>query len=107
PVAMETRLWEWRVPGWVAEGRARLEGEGVRFEVYRPELTLPLLEFTQREFPGDWVRVVRETMARITTGDPANRIIIAHHGARVLGFVHHENERFGPIGVASSERGRG
>ena len=25
----------------------------------------------------------------------------------VLGFAHHENERFGPIGVAAGARGRG
>jgi hypothetical protein len=107
PLAMETRLWEWRVPEWATERRGRLEAEGVRFESYRPELTLPLLEFTRTEFPGDWVRVVRETMGRIMTGEPATRLIIAHEQGQVLGFVHHENERFGPIGVASSQRGRG
>jgi ribosomal protein S18 acetylase RimI-like enzyme len=107
PLAMETRLWEWQPPGWVAERRARLEVQGVLVEPYRPELTLPLLAFTRQEFPGDWVRVVRETMARITAGESASRLIIAHTAGQVLGFVHHENERFGPIGVASSQRGRG
>jgi GNAT superfamily N-acetyltransferase len=107
PVAMEAALWDWDVPGWVALKGAELAADGVTIEPYRPELTLPLLEFTAREFPGDWVRVVRETMARILGGDAATRLIIAHQAGRVLGFVHHENERFGPIGVAASERGRG
>ena len=84
-----------------------LLSDGVRVETYRPELTLPLLDFTRREFPGDWVRVVRETMGRILSGKPAARLIVAHQGGEVLGFSHHEAERFGPIGVAASQRGRG
>jgi ribosomal protein S18 acetylase RimI-like enzyme len=107
PLAMEAPLWDWQPPDWVAVKAAALAEQGVSLDDYRPALTLPLLEFARAEFPGDWVRVVRETMARILGGEPPSRLIIAHAGGRVLGFVHHENERFGPIGVASSERGRG
>jgi mycothiol synthase len=107
PMAMEASLWECPVPEWAAETVRRLEADGVRCEPYRAEWTLPLLEFVRREFPGDWVRVVRETMARILAGDSPTRLILAHQDGGVLGFVHHENERFGPIGVAAAERGRG
>lgn len=107
PLAMEAPLWDWQLPAWVVERAARLQDEGVIVESYRPELTLPLLAFTQAEFPGDWVRVVRETMARILSGESPKRLILAHAEGRVLAFVHHENERFGPIGVAAGERGRG
>jgi mycothiol synthase len=107
PLAMEASLWEWSPPDWLAEREARLRGEGVRIEPYRPELTLPLLELVRAEFPGDWVRVVRETAARILAGDSPSRLLAAHAEGRVLGFCHHEGERFGPIGVAAAERGRG
>jgi len=107
PIAMETSLWERAVPRWVTERARGLDAAGVRCEAYRPELSLPLLEFVRREFPGDWVRVVRETMARILEGEPPERLLVAREGEEVRGFVHWERERFGPIGVAASERGRG
>jgi ribosomal protein S18 acetylase RimI-like enzyme len=107
PIAMEAPLWEWSVPEWVLQNDRRLEAAGVRCEPYAPEWTLPLLEFAQREFQGDWVRVVRETMGRILQGEPAQRLWIAHEQGRVLGFAQHQGERFGPIGVAAAERGRG
>jgi mycothiol synthase len=107
PLAAEATLWECTMPERVAETTRRLTAEGARCEPYRPEWTLPLLEFVRREFPGDWVRVVRETMGRIVAGDSTTRLIVALQKGRMLGFVHHENERFGPIGVAAAERGRG
>jgi ribosomal protein S18 acetylase RimI-like enzyme len=107
PLSMEAPLWDRSPPEWVTTRARELEQAGVRCDVYRPEWTLPLLEFVRQEFPGDWVRVARETMAAILAGEPAERLILAHDKGRVLGFVHHQNERFGPIGVAASERGRG
>ena len=107
PIAMEVPLWNWAYPEWLAEKRRQLESAGVRVERYRPELTLPVLEFTAREFAGEWVRVYRDAMHRIMLGDPPGRIAVAHKDYNVLGVSHHDNERFGPIGVAASERGRG
>jgi GNAT superfamily N-acetyltransferase len=107
PIAMEVPLWNWSYPDWLAEKRRKLESDGMRVERYRPELTLPVLEFTAREFAGEWVRVYRDAMHRIMLGDPPSRIAVAHDNYNVLGVSHHDNERFGPIGVAASERGRG
>ena len=107
PLAMQTSLWDLAVPTWVIERRAKLAEAGVAIETFRPELTLPLLEFARREFPGDWVRVVRETAGRIIGGDSPSRLIAAVDRGQVVGFSHCENERFGPIGVAQSQRGRG
>ncbi len=107
PIAMEVPLWDWSYPEWLAEKRRKLESAGVRVERYRPELTIPVLEFTAREFAGEWVRVYREAMHRILLGDAPARVVVAHHDYKVLGVSHHDNERFGPIGVAASERGRG
>ena len=107
PIAMEMALWDFSVPAWVQEKHAKLVADGVTVERYRSELTLPLLEFAAKEFAGDWVRVVRETMGKIQLGETPSRIIVAHEEGRVIGYSHHDNERFGPIGVAADQRGRG
>jgi mycothiol synthase len=108
PIPMHAPLWATRTPEWVEEKRTVAESQGLRFESYRPEMTLPLLAFVQKEFPGDWVRVVRTTADRIVQGDPPTRLIVCHDGnGTVLGFSHFEMERFGPIGTAASARGRG
>jgi GNAT superfamily N-acetyltransferase len=99
---MEASLWSLAWPDWVVE-----KGKNFTIASFTPELAIPLLAFVQREFPGDWVRVVRETAGRITQGDPPNRLFIAIDHGVIVGFSHYENERFGPIGVAASQRGRG
>jgi len=102
PLAMETSLWNLAVPGWVTE-----KGRAFVLKPFEPTLTLPLLDFVRKEFPGDWVRVVRETATKILAGESPNRLIAALDGDDIVGFAHHENERFGPIGVAANQRGRG
>jgi GNAT superfamily N-acetyltransferase len=89
-------------PPWVRE-----KGRAFALKPFEPALTLPLLEFVRKEFPGDWVRVVRETATKILAGESANRLIAALDDENIVGFAHHENERFGPIGVAANQRGRG
>jgi GNAT superfamily N-acetyltransferase len=108
PVAMQTSLWHLRQPDWIGERACKLAGEGVIVSPFKPELTLPLLDFARQEFPGDWVRVVREAIARIVSqGDSPSRLIAAIDKDKDVGFSQFENERFGPIGVAASQRGRG
>jgi mycothiol synthase len=107
PLAMQTSLWDLRVPEWVEQRAAKLTEVGVSIRPYAPPATLGLLEFARTEFPGDWVRVVRETMGRIMQGDDPRRLIVAEEAGKVVAFSHYENERFGPIGVVASQRGRG
>lgn len=112
PIAMQIDLWELAAPEWVQQKRSAIESQGIQVEPYRSELTLPLLRFAAEEFKGDWVRFVRDGMKSIQLGDAAGRLMIAHrngpnHNHEVLGFSHHEAERFGPIGVAANQRGKG
>jgi ribosomal protein S18 acetylase RimI-like enzyme len=107
PIAMEIGLWDFAVPEWVQEKRRKLVDAGVIVEAYRSELTLPLLEFAAKEFAGDWVRYARETMGKIQLGENPARLMVAHRHGKVIGYSHFDNERFGPIGVTASERGRG
>ena len=106
PLAMQVDLWDWSVPGWVREKELELTGAGVTVEMWTAELARPLIEFAQAEFPGDWVRVVRETGQKILAGDSPNRLMTVMENGKVVAFSHYENERFGPIGVAASQRGR-
>jgi GNAT superfamily N-acetyltransferase len=111
PLAMVTSLWDLDVPAWLREIQTKREAEGVR--IHRTGLVaLPkLLEFARDEFGPDWVRYVRESMLRQLDGDRRTGLSVATEGEgenlRVLGFGHFDGERFGPIGTAKSERGRG
>jgi mycothiol synthase len=107
PIAMEIPLWTLQVPAWVTEKHAKLTREGITVEPYHPKLTLPLIDFARSEFKGDWVRFARQTAEKILLGDSPERIMIAHENGTVVGFSHHDAERFGPIGVAQTHRGRG
>lgn len=106
PLAMQTTLWNLQKPQWVTEAEAQSAELGVKITPYVNHLALKILDFISREFPGDWVRVVRTAMLRILEGDSPNRILVASDGGQVVGFSHFERERFGPIGVAASQRGR-
>lgn len=106
PLAMQTDLWNLTTPQWVREEQRELSAHGVTIETWTPALALSLIDFAQREFPGDWVHVVRETSQRIIGGDSPSRLIAALENGVVVAFSHYENERFGPIGVAASQRGR-
>jgi GNAT superfamily N-acetyltransferase len=107
PLSMQIDLWNLNMPQWVQEKRAALESYGIKVEPYHSELTLPLLQFAAEEFKGDWVRFARDGMKSIQLGESPARLVIAHRNGEVLGFSHHEAERFGPIGVAATERGKG
>lgn len=107
PISMDCNLLKVVEPAWVREKAVALADAGVTVAPYRADLIPELMAFVQAEFAGDWQRYAREAVARIEMDDPPTRVWIAHEGGTVLGFSHHEGERFGPIGVATSQRGRG
>jgi len=109
PISMDVRLWGgWRIPDWVQERQARLAQEGVRLEAFSPALIPALTAFLREEFPGDWQRYLREAMLEVVAGRrPPESLLVAWDGDRMIGFSQHEGERFGPFGVAASQRGRG
>lgn len=107
-LSMDSNLLELKTPDWIVEKEAKLVSEGVTFEVFRPEHTLPLIDHLRECFPGDWQRYLRESMVRKTMGHfDRGEIYVAMHEGKCLGFCQHENERFGPFGVDDRERGRG
>lgn len=107
-ISMESHLTDLVTPDWIKEKEVKLNSEGVTFETFRPERTLPLLDHLRECFPGDWQRYLRESMVRKTMGHfERGEIYVAMHNGKCLGFCQHENERFGPFGVDDKERGRG
>lgn len=133
PLSMDVELDSLTKPGWVEDSRAKAEAAGVHFEPWRAELTLPVLRFAEAEFSADWSRYATEAVQGILRGDPPERLWIAWTfdtpkpsskkggleawleeaeavdtgDPAVIGFSHFDGERFGPIGIAKSERGRG
>ncbi|HEY3782287.1 MAG TPA: GNAT family N-acetyltransferase [Fimbriimonadaceae bacterium] len=106
PLAMEIDLEYLRVPDYVASSIDRIERE-FTFTSYSPELTVPLLKFAAKEFAGDWVRFVRDAARDILKGDDPGRLQIACQGDQVVGYCHHEDGRFGPIGVSKRVEANG
>lgn len=107
-LSMDSCLVDLKTPDWITAKEAQLVSEGLSFEVFQPEHTLPLLEHLRECFPGDWQRYVRESMVRKTMGHfERSEIYVAMHDGKCLGFCQHEHERFGPFGVDERERGRG
>jgi ribosomal protein S18 acetylase RimI-like enzyme len=111
PISMEAPLWSFAVPDWVQKREADHRTEGVAYTQFTPALIRPLIEFAERAFQGDWVRVCRQAALKILDGDNPQRLQIALDNRNptpvVLGFSHFDGERFGPIGVDPEQRGRG
>ena len=109
PISMDARLaGGWSVPEWARERESALEEIGVTIDMFDPAHIPALSRFLREEFPGDWQRYVRETMLDITLGRRAvDDLFVCYDHGRMIGFSQHEGERFGPFGVAKSERGRG
>ena len=96
---------ELREPEWVTVLRSRASTLTIEHPV--TSNAWQVLEFVRQEFPGDWVRVVRESIVRRTRGDVSTGIIALSNEGEIKGFAHYDGERFGPIGVSASARGRG
>lgn len=107
PIAMERELGDAAPPTALADRIARLPGEGVAVCTYRPEHLDALLQFAREAFRGDWQRFLKEAAGDIALGDDPGRLQIALRNDRAIGFSHYAGERFGPIGVAAEERGKG
>lgn len=107
PIACQTNLWDAHRPAWVAGAEAKAQSEGVTFSRDGRQGLPKLLEFAHREFGPDWAAFVRGSMLKQIEGDRRTGLSVAWQEGRVLGFGHFDGERFGPIGVASTERGRG
>lgn len=102
PIAMETSIWDLAVPDFVSNAAPEVEllrdVESIDFPT--------LFDFIRAEFGPDWVRFARESALRQLDGDRRTGLAVAMEKGVPVGFGHFDGERFGPIGVAKSHRGR-
>lgn len=107
-VAMHRSLADYALPPEVAAREEELRRRGYRVERLSDALIVSLLLFLEREFHPDWARAVRETLVH----HGPDRILVAQRDGQVVGFCMYGTydgvpDRFGPFGVAASERGIG
>ncbi len=109
PLSMSVKLnADWQAPEWALDKMCEEEDSGVRIVAYSPIHTPVLLDFLSCEFPGDWERHLKETLRDILSGmRPFEEIQLVFDRNGLIGFAQNEGERFGPFGVAKSQRGKG
>lgn len=107
PISCQASLSDLVIPHWVGDLHRKAEAAGVEFS-QNPRLHLPaILKFAKDEFGPDWARFYRDSALRVLDGDKRTGFVVAHEADKVLGIAHFDGERFGPIGVSASARGRG
>lgn len=108
--AMDTNLVLFEIPDDVWATVQTREAEGYRFEPLTPARVADTIGFATDAFHADWGRAVREAIAH---GVPFDQFLIAvDPQSTVVGFAMFGGydgiqERFGPFGVADSQRGKG
>lgn len=102
--SMGRPLMDFSIPDEMNERFHQLEKAGLRVEVFHPSLTLRLLEFLRRNYPGDLFRVALE---RLKENPECDEILVALKDHDVVGFSHFMDERFGPFGIDEAYAGRG
>jgi mycothiol synthase len=108
-VAMDRNLVGFAVPSEVRRLQAELERAGFTFTHLSPRHVRSLIEFNARVFYADWVRAMRETVARRV---PWSHTLICLKDDEVVGYAQfgaydHVPDRFGPFGVDDALRGKG
>ncbi len=108
-LGMEAQLDGYVRPRFALDAEDRLRGEGIEIRPYGSGDLFAFLRFLGEETPPDWLDLGRRDLREIAEGrrsPEAIRVAAAADG-RILGFCRHDAERFGPVGVAAPERGRG
>lgn len=108
-VGMDKVLYNFTIPDEIIEIKNKLLKEhGIQIVPFSSELTLPLLQFVKKNFPGGWVRNVRETLEKFKGEE---RILLAiDANSNILGYCQRAIDdlegHFGPFGVAKEMRGK-
>ncbi len=108
-VGMDLVLYNFKIPEDVKKIKKQLEDEhGIQIIRFTKDYTLPLLGFLKENFPGGWVRNVRETLEKFKGEE---RILLAIDRERnILGYCQRAIDdlegHFGPFGVSEKMRGK-
>lgn len=108
--AMDMNLVLFEIPDDVRATKEQREAEGYIFEHLTPARVAETIAFATDAFHADWGRAVREGVAAGVSYDQF--LLAINPEGSVVGFAMFGGydgipERFGPFGVADSERGKG
>lgn len=109
PVAMDRSLVGYEIPEDVKALKEQRETEGYTFRQVEDSDLYEVIRFANDVFNPDWGRAIREG---ILQGLPLERILVARHDGKLVGFCLYGGyegvpERFGPFGVDPDEQGKG
>ena len=107
--SMGKNLHGYRIPEGTLQKQREAEKKGYQFVRFDYKYTLELLEFLRIEFGGGWKRNALIAMQNETAEDVI--LLVLNKGGNICGFcmraIDGNPMRFGPIGVAESERNAG
>ena len=110
---MDRVLYNFTIPEEIRRIKKNLlDRHGIQIVPFSRSYTLPLLQFLKENFPGGWVRNVRETLEK---GKGEERIWLAIQGtndgdSKIIGYCQRAIDdlegHFGPFGVCENMRGK-
>jgi ribosomal protein S18 acetylase RimI-like enzyme len=108
-VGMDKVLYNFTIPEEVRAIKGTLLNEhGIRIIPFTKEYTLPLLGFLHKNFPGGWVRNVREALTKFKGEETI--ILAVDRDNKILGYCQRAIDdlegHFGPFGVSEKMRGK-
>lgn len=109
PVAMDRNLVEFQLSQDIKNLKNKRKAEGYSIAQAEDKDLYEVIQFANLEFNPDWGRAIREGVLQ---GLPMERILVARHDNKVVGFCIYGGyegvpERFGPFGVDSDQQGKG
>ncbi|MTW86819.1 GNAT family N-acetyltransferase [Virgibacillus dakarensis] len=108
-VGMDMVLYNFTIPDKIQEIKTNLQQEqGIQIIPFSKRYTLPLLQFLKENFPGGWVRNIRETLEKFKGEE---RVLLAiDHNDSIVGYCQRAIDdlegHFGPFGVSEKLRGK-
>lgn len=109
PIAMDRNLVDFQFSRDMKNLKKKRESEGYSFGKAEDKDLYEVIQFANLKFNPDWGRAIREGVLQ---GLPMERILVARHEDKVVGFCIYGGyegvpERFGPFGVDPEEQGKG
>ncbi|MUK89017.1 GNAT family N-acetyltransferase [Ornithinibacillus sp. L9] len=109
PVAMDRSLVDFKRSQDIINLKKEREQEGYRIAMAEDKDLFEVIQFANTKFNPDWGRAIREG---ILQGLPLDRILVARHDEKLVGFCIYGGyegvpERFGPFGVDPKQQGKG
>lgn len=101
---MEKLLDNFEIPSEIKQIEEKMKKGGIIVQLLEKKYEKALLYFLMTHFPGDWHR---HTKGALESGIDLGHFIIAVKDSKVIGYCYHEDEHFGPFGVAESFRRTG